>query len=147
MNENKSSIRRAEQKDKIEIYELICLLEDIRIPPDLFDPIFEKNLADSSIFYFVSEHDLKITGFMSLHIQHLLHHWGKVAEIQELCVQTDDRNKGTGKMLLETAIKTAKENGCELIELAANNKRTKAHGFYSKNGFNNSHFKFTLPLK
>lgn len=147
MKENNSSIRKAELKDKNEIYELICLLEDTKITGDLFHSIFEKNLSDKNIFYFVSEHNFKISGFISLHIQHLLHHWGKVAEIQELYVQTEDRNNGIGKMLLETAIKTAKENNCELIELSANKTRTKAHEFYLKNGFNNSHFKFTLPLK
>jgi len=144
---NPVNIRPAAPTDEKEIYKLVCLLEETEIPFSPFSYIFSKNLNDSSVCYFISEEKNVITGFISLHIQHLLHHWGKVAEIQELSVFPEFRNKGTGKLLLEKAIKTATENNCELIELAASQRRIKAHEFYLKNGFKNSHFKFTMTLK
>lgn len=144
---NSVNIRPALNSEFSEIHKLICLLEETEIPADLFASVFTKNLNDTTIFYFVSEENKRITGFISIHIQHLLHHWGKVAEIQELCVYPEYRNNGTGNLLLKKAINIARENDCELIELAASRRREKAHRFYLKNGFNNSHFKFTMPLK
>ena len=144
---NSMNIRPAGINDKQEIFGLVCLLEETDIPADDFDKIYSANLNNNNVFYFVSTSDNRITGFISLHIQNLLHHWGKVAEIQELCVEPEFRSKGTGKILLEKAITTAKENNCVLIELAASQRREKAHAFYLKNGFKNSHFKFTLDLK
>ncbi|MFZ5552667.1 MAG: GNAT family N-acetyltransferase [Bacteroidota bacterium] len=147
MQKNNTVIRKAVASDAGEIHRLTQELEQTSVPVEIFTEVFFTNLGNKSIFYFVSEENGVITGFVSLHIQVLLHHWGRVAEIQELVVHPGFRNRETGKRLLETAVQTARDQHCELIELAANIRREKAHAFYLKNGFFKTHFKFTFALK
>ncbi len=51
-----------------------------------FDMTFGKNLTSKSVFYWVIENNESVIGFVSLHIQELLHHQKKVAEVQESCI-------------------------------------------------------------
>ena len=85
-------------------------------------------------------------GFVSLHIQELLHHQKRVAEVQELCVDEKFTGMGFGKLMLDKAIQEAEKQNCEIIELAASNKRVEAHRFYEREGWERSHFKFTRKL-
>ncbi len=139
-------LRNAIINDAGQIYVLICQLENKTMDRAYFDRTFEQNLQSPEIFYRVLEGNERIIGFVSMHIQNLLHHEGKVAEVQELCVEENYRNRGFGKILLEEAILEAKRRNCELIELAANNKREDAHRFYEREGWERSHFKFTRKL-
>ena len=55
-------------------------------------------------------------------------------------VVTDERyrKRGLGKKLIEMAICKAKENGCYKVMLQSGIKRTQAHAFYEKLGFDSS---------
>ena len=135
-------IRRAEAKDFNRIYDLICILEDEKLPKALMRRFFLANLRDNRVFYWLYEKDKQSVGFISLHINFLIHHAAAVAEIQELVVLPEFQNNNIGGMLIETACETAKNMKCELIEVACNRRRTNAHFFYEKNGFEKTHFKF-----
>ena len=141
------SIRKALAADEEIIYRLINELEQTVFDRDLFSGVFRNNLSDTNIYYFVFEEHKIIKGLISLHIQNLLHHCGPVAEIQESCVFQEYRNQHIGNMLIQAAIDKAKELDCCLIEVACNRKRSQAHLFYMQNGFDATHFKFTLELK
>ncbi|WP_449189074.1 GNAT family N-acetyltransferase [Treponema lecithinolyticum] len=66
------------------------------------------------------------------------------ASCRPLClienVVTDERyrKRGLGKKLIEMAICKAKENGCYKVMLQSGIKRTQAHAFYEKLGFDSS---------
>lgn len=140
-------IRRAKTGDNKRVYELVCQLENSTLNEKYLNDVFKRNLSSETVFYWVIETDKHVFGFISMHIQDLLHHEGRVAEVQELCVDENYRNNGFGKILLDHALTEAKKQNCELIEVAANRKREDAHRFYEKNGWERSHFKFTRKLK
>lgn len=142
----KVHLRNAIISDTNQIHALICQLENKTMDRTNFKRIFERNLQSPDIFYRVLEGNENIIGFVSMHIQNLLHHEGKVAEVQELCVDEKYRNLGFGKILLDEAVQEAQNRKCELIELAANKKREDAHRFYEREGWERSHFKFTKNL-
>ncbi|MFI5205035.1 MAG: GNAT family N-acetyltransferase [Flavobacteriales bacterium] len=108
--------------------------------------IFLKNLTHSNIHYFIAELNGKPAGFGSLYIQPLLHHAGPVGEIQELVVMPEFRSTGIGKQLLDHITLLATEKGCCLLELASSRSRTESHRFYLREGFADSHHKFTKKL-
>ena len=79
-------IRKATLDDMEKVYRLLCELENEELPINKFKEVFIKNYKSPSVNYFVCENEDSIVAFASLHIQCLLHHCSKVAEIQELIV-------------------------------------------------------------
>lgn len=144
---NTLTIRATRAEDSAIVYEMICLLEEITFDRAAFDSVYLANLNNPRIRYFVCETRGKAAGFISIHIQNELHHCGKVAEVMELFVFNQLRSLGIGALLLKKAEKIAKEEKCMLIELATNRKRLRTHKFYLKNGYEESHFKFTKKLQ
>ena len=140
------SIRNAESSDADSVFNLVNDLESGELKADLFYPAFLSNISNEDIFYFVAEEDNTVIGFISLHIQMLLHHTGKAAEIQELIVSSNFRDHGVGKLLFEKVKETAIQNGCVLLEVCCNQKRLSSHQFYQKQQMRNTHYKFTLNL-
>lgn len=94
----------------------------------------------------VSEEDGEVTGFLSCHGQTLLHHMGKVFEIQELVVKESRRNMKIGELLVRAAEERIVQSGHRFIEVATNIRREAAHRFYDKCGYGRTHFKFTKEL-
>jgi PhnO protein len=139
-------IRKATLNDLESIYQLLNHLEQSTLSRTAFEQIFEKNITDESVFYFVHEFGNHIIGFVSLHIQHLLHHTGKVGEIQELVVKDEWQGKSIGKNLLLIVKETAKAQGCVNLEVTCHQKRLKAHQFYEKVGMKKTHYKFVMNL-
>lgn len=139
-------IRNAAPGDADQIYHLICQLEGKKMDKNFFEHVYSENLKSPTVFYWVIENSVEVLGFVSMHIQDLLHHERRIAEVQELCVDEKYRKLGFGKILLAQAEEEAKKQNCELIELAANRKREEAHRFYEREGWEKSHFKFTKKL-
>jgi PhnO protein len=136
-------IRPATVDDGISVYGLICELEDYTLDKEVFIANFRRNLNSTSIHYLVATIDNNVVGFISCHGQILLHHEGLVYEIQEIVVSNNDRNKGTGKMLLHALEQIIAKEEYKLLEVACNLKRKDAHRFYLANGFGQTHYKFT----
>ena len=136
-------VRYAKKEDIDIVYQMICELEKSELDKTKFYDVFLRNIERSDVFYFVAEEENNIVGFLSVHIQELLHHNGSVAEVQELFVYTANRNKSIGRKLLDEAKKTAKEENCLSLEVSCNSEREKAHIFYEREGMEKSHFKFT----
>lgn len=139
-------VRRAAMEDKERIYQLISALEGADVAPEDFFDVFVANLSNPSIFYFVYEENYTVGGFVSVHIQKLLHHTGNIAEIQEIIVDKDMRGTGIGKLLFEKAKEVGWGNKCIQLEVCCNQKRLSSHGFYRSRGMSCNHFKFCLGL-
>lgn len=124
-------------------------MEELAMHPfqsDLFTKTFTQNLTNKNLHYFIAEYNGVKAGFASLGIQAHLHHEGPVAEVQELLVMPDYRSTGIGKQLLDHLVTLAQQQGCCLIELASSTARIDAHRFYVREGFTDSHHKFTRKL-
>ena len=147
MKNAKVVIKKMEEKDMLIVYKQICELEEISFDINLFQSIFIHNINDSAKLYYLAENELGLClGFISCHIQKLLHHCGEVAEIQELFVKSSYRSKGIGALLVSHIESILKEIGCNNIEVTAQSKRLKTHSFYLNCGFHASHLKFTKTI-
>ena len=128
------------------IYELICELENTIIDRPSFYNVYSHNLICSDIHYIIAVEDHNVVGFASLHIQHLLHHVSKIGELQEIIVHQEKRGLKIGKNLFDSIKKIAIENKCTQLEICCRQTRKESHEFYLKQGAENSHYKFTIPL-
>jgi PhnO protein len=139
-------IRAATQDDFEYIYEFINLLED-----EVFDrqkqwEIYLENAGNPNNIYLIAwAHSLAV-GYLSCHIQNLLHHGGLVGEIQEMYVNENGRGHGIGKLLIDKTKEIARARGVLQLEVTSGFKREDAHRFYEREGFVNTHKKFTHKL-
>jgi PhnO protein len=137
-------IRKVEEYDMLTVYEQICLLEDFKFNINNFQMIFNLNIIDNNILYYLAESEEGVAlGFISCHIQHLLHHGGKVAEIQELFVKKEYRSQKIGANLVKFVEQEVIALNCVSLEVTAQNKRIQTHAFYKKMDFEQTHLKFT----
>jgi len=135
-------IRKATIDDLNSVYSLICDLENQELDIVAFDTIYRFNINSSETIYLVAEIDGRVVGFLSIHIQHLLHHSNSTCELQELNVFNEYRSLGIGTQLMQEAEIIAKELGLEEIELTTKVFRKRAQEFYTRLGYENTHLKF-----
>ncbi len=136
-------IRSASIDDVDTIFSFISHLEERSFDFETFKERFSENLNNKSNIYMVAvnEEDEPI-GFISCHGQSLLHHEGKVFEIQEMYIARNYRDRGIGKALFAALQEKLSKMDCESLEVTANIKRSDARKFYTKLGFVQTHVKF-----
>lgn len=136
-------IRRTEIQDLESVYGFLCELENERFNFNAFSQIFHKNIHNSEYAYFTASDGNKAIGYISFHIQALLHHCGMVGEIQELFIDKNYRNRGIGKLLISEIEKISEINDLKSIEVTSNISRIENVEIYKKLGFRLTHNKFT----
>lgn len=140
-------IRNALPSDLDTIYGFITALENEQFDPVQFRSVFLENLQNNNVIYLVAVQNMRVVGFLSFHIQNLLHHNGLIGEIQEMFTAEKNRNTGVGEQLLNALKIQTQKKGVIQLEVTSNIKRVKAHHppkAYEKNGFKNIHKKFVL---
>ena len=140
-------IRAAVWNDVPTIYAFLCALEEMPLDQTAFLTVVRHNLTDPNVYYLVAEQAGEVVGFVSCHVQHLLHHSGKVGEIQELFVRPDVRNQRIGQQLIAALDALAIEQNVINLEVTTNQKRTDAIRFYERESFKRTHFKLVKPLQ
>lgn len=68
------------------------------------------------------------------------------AQIEAVRVRADRRGDGLGKRMIEWAITEARARGCVLIQLTSDASRTRAHRFYERLGFKQTHVGMKLTF-
>ena len=139
-------IRPATPADVRSIYQFICNLEEQSFDFEAFKDLFVQNLHHPNCHYLVADCQQQTVGYAAMHAQILLHHCGKVGEIQEMYVLPTHRNLGIGQQLLAELVAIATREQYVLLEVTANQKRLDTHRFYQKNGFSPTHLKFVKEL-
>ncbi|MBD2701793.1 GNAT family N-acetyltransferase [Spirosoma sp. BT702] len=140
-------IREATQSDVAIIYDFLCMLEETRFDLIAFQQVFNHNLTSTSVHYLVAELAGEVVGFVSCHVQQLLHHVGKVGEIQELFVRPDVRNQRIGHQLVEALTTLAIQENFVNLEVTTNQKRADTVRFYEREAFTKTHFKLVKPIQ
>lgn len=141
-----SELRRATLQDTDAVYALIAELKQTAFDRQAFCAGFAANLQDEQMRYQLALLDGEVVGLIGLHLQFHLHHANWIGEIQELVVMPQARGLRIGSQLLAWAEQEAHEAGAEMTELSTSVKRHDAHRFYLREGYEQTHFRFTKAL-
>jgi GNAT superfamily N-acetyltransferase len=96
----------------------------------------------------LAEQDGRIVGALQLMFLPGLSRRGATrAFIEAVRVASNLRGKTIGTQLMKHAIAEARAAGCKLVQLTSDKRRTRAHLFYRRLGFDQSHVGFKLELK
>lgn len=79
-----------------------------------------------------------VLGFISIHFIPQIARVGAFARISYLCVDDRARDRGIGDLLMSRGERLAAERGCDRIEVHSHSRRTGAHEFYKRRGFEES---------
>ena len=139
-------LRRATLYEVWSVYALICELKQGKFDHQAFSAGYAANLQDHNMRYQLALLDGQVVGMIGLHLQFHLHHANWIGEIQELVVRPQARGLKVGSQLLAWAEATAREAGAEMTELSTSVQRHDAHRFYLREGYVQSHYRFTKPL-
>lgn len=139
-------LRPATQHDTDAVYALICELKQAAFDRHAFRVGFNANLEDRNMRYHLALLEGEVVGMIGLHMQFHLHHVNWIGEIQELVVMPQARGLNVGHKLLAWAEEEARRAGAEMTELSTSVKRHDAHRFYLREGYEQSHFRFTKTL-
>lgn len=138
--------REATLGDCKAVYNLICEMESKQLSFDRFSEIYEEQINSRYYYCLVCEIDNEVIAVLNLRFEEQLHHSECIAEIMEFAVDSSYRKRGIGKEMFDNACQFAKDNGCAQIEVACNQLRVDTHRFYSREGMQNFHFKFSKSL-
>ncbi|AYD39443.1 GNAT family N-acetyltransferase [Clostridium fermenticellae] len=138
--------RKSTLEDCRIVYDLICDMENKKLPYDKFEKIYHNQNNDDHYYCLVCKQDGMVIGVLNMRFEEQLHHAERIAEILEFAVDTTHRNMGIGKEMISKSCKIAKDKGCSQIEVACNQLRKDTHRFYIREGMHNFHFKFSTQL-
>jgi ribosomal protein S18 acetylase RimI-like enzyme len=143
---------RTATKDDLKVIVALLADDDIgedretALPAEYLDA-FEAMESEGYNKYILAEIDGKIAGSLQLIFMSSLSHGGaKRAQIESARVKSALRGQNVGTALMKEAIRLARENGCKLIQLDSDNRRSRAHLFYRRLGFVQSHAGFKKKL-
>ena len=95
----------------------------------------------------LAESDGRVVGCLQLvFVPGLSRRGAKRAIVESVRVVSDLRGKNVGTALMKEAIRLAREGGCKLVQLDSDKRRARAHLFYRRLGFTQSHFGFKKEL-
>ncbi|GHC71780.1 GNAT family N-acetyltransferase [Streptomyces violaceochromogenes] len=121
-----------------------------RESPDDLGPYLaalERLSADPNQRVIVAVRQGRVVGTLQLTVIPGLSRRGATRSIIEgVRIHADERGSGLGTQLIEWAIDTSREQGCQLVQLTSDRTRTDAHRFYERLGFTASHTGFKLQL-
>lgn len=140
------TIRPAAETDGPVVYDFVCALEEMTLDKAAFAAVFHYNITNPSVHYLIAEQAGNVLGFVSCHVQYLLHHGGKVGEIQELFVRPEFRNRRIGQRLIDALTRLAVQENFVNLEVTTNRKRTGTIRFYEREAFTQTHVKLVKPI-
>ncbi|MGD0190828.1 MAG: GNAT family N-acetyltransferase [Rhizomicrobium sp.] len=116
------------------------------IPREYLDA-FDAMSSVPGNFILLAESDGAIVGSLQLvFIPSLSRGGSKRAIIEAVRVVSSLRGKSIGTALMRRAIEEARAAGCSVVQLTSDRRRARAHLFYRRLGFEQSHIGFKLEL-
>lgn len=94
----------------------------------------------------VCEVDGAVAGVMTLHLTPELHRAKPVGRVTVLVVDERARNQRVGAAMMAEAERILRNDGAGLLEVTSNMRRTDAHRFYEKLGYQKTSFRFAKEL-
>ncbi len=115
---------------------------------EAYQSAFDAIEADPNHMLVVGERDGKIFATLLLSfLPGLSRHGAWRAQIEAMRVSGASRGQGIGQELLDWSIEKARQHGCTLVQLTSDRRRTNAHRFYERAGFEPTHFGYKMSLE
>ena len=131
------NIRLAKFEDKEHCSELLNVLSEASPNSnDIFDSgIFNDLISNKRGSLLIAEEEGKVLGMVSISFNLALRYNGEYCQLEELVVHKEARGKNVGGLLVEEALKLAKNRGCKEFGLYLLESTKHNHSFYEKYGF------------
>ena len=103
-------------------------------------------LCESGLTPLVAEREGRVVACLTLSVMSVLHRPQPVGRISMLVVDEESRGGGIGALLVAAAEMRLREKGCGLVEVTSNMRRTRAHAFYERLGYERTSFRLAKAL-
>jgi GNAT superfamily N-acetyltransferase len=141
------SIRRIEFDDFPELYSLLTqLMTKGPLDRDRMEKAFRELLGEDTVRIGVFDDGQELLGMVTVSVHATLHHFGRVAIVDEMVVTENARGQGVGKALMNWAKEQAIDMGADALELHSAEFRNNAHAFYEALGFQHKGSVFSTKL-
>ena len=134
---NEPLIRPAEERDSAALARLIGQLGYQVTPEEVAERLAQMRAEGRLVL--VAELDGQAIGCLSTSIMRVLHRPAPVGRISMMVVDEGVRNRGIGTALVRAAERSLAERGCYMVEVTSHVRRTDAHRFYERLGFESTH--------
>lgn len=94
----------------------------------------------------VAERDGAVIGCLSMSLMRVLHRPAPVGRISMMVVDEASRSRGIGAQLVRAAEQALAGQGCYMVEVTSNVRRTEAHRFYEKLGYEKTSVRLARTL-
>ncbi|QIB32300.1 GNAT family N-acetyltransferase [Ancylobacter pratisalsi] len=119
---------------------------DPSVFPD-YEAAFDAIEADANLTLYVARRGNEVLGtFQLILFPVLLRRGATIAIAEGVHVHPDARGLGIGAAMMAFAVEEARRRGAASIQLTSNKKRTDAHRFYERIGFERRHEGFKIDL-
>ena len=117
------------------------------LSPEIYSLAFGRMEGDVNTRVIVAEQFGSIVGSYQINfIQGLSRGGARRALVEAVRTRSDLRSQGIGEAMMRHAAKIAREAGCSILQLTSDKSRARAHAFYVRLGFAQSHEGFKLDL-
>jgi len=141
----KLGIRNAKPSDAARLVELIDELGH-----EIDEKRVRKNLAalkKTSETPLVATLGNQVVGMCGVGRRVVIHRPAPLGRITALVVTKDAQGHGIGRLLVDAAENWMRKEGCQLVEVTSNDRRTEAHAFYRHLGYERSSIRFFKKLR
>ena len=115
--------------------------------PAPYEAAFARIDADPAQLLVVAAEEDELVGTLQLTVVPGLARAGALrGQLEAVRVRSDRRGRGVGEVLVRWAVDEARRRGCTMVQLTSDKRRTDAHRFYERLGFDRSHDGFKLHL-
>lgn len=127
-------------------YEQLMQLYNLFVGSDRYskhdNDSFKKVINNPNNFVFIAENQGKLVGFVTFSVRDVIRYPKQIAELDELFVSQEYRQKGVGRLLMQKVEGKAKELNCYRFYVESQYKHETAHKFYEGLGYTNYGYHF-----
>jgi predicted N-acetyltransferase YhbS len=139
-----SLIRAAEGRDSAALSRLIAQLGYEAGETDVRERLAA--MAAEGRLVLVAEIEGRVIGCLSTSVMRVLHRPAPVGRISMMVVEEAQRGQGIGAALVRAAEAALAEQGCYMVEVTSHVRRTEAHRFYEKLGYEKTSVRLAREL-